>query len=82
MKASLDNAEFKGEVLDHLGLVSATIDKLKLVEKIDQRLPIAKEKGAKITMGERVSAMILNGLGFIDDRLYLFPDFLRNKPKA
>jgi len=31
-------------------------------------------------MGERVGAMILNGLGFIDDRLYLFPKFLENKP--
>jgi transposase len=26
-----------------------------------------------------VAAMILNGLGFIDDRLYLFPQFLANK---
>ena len=27
-------------------------------------------------------AMILNGLGFIDDRLYMFPKFLENKPVA
>ena len=33
-------------------------------------------------MGQRASAIILNGLGFIDDRLYLFPKFLENKPVA
>ncbi|KAG8176091.1 hypothetical protein JTE90_025549 [Oedothorax gibbosus] len=31
-------------------------------------------------MGERVTAMILNGLGFMDNRLYMFPEFLSNKP--
>jgi len=31
-------------------------------------------------MGKRMIAMILNGLGFIDDRLYMFPQFLENKP--
>ena len=31
-------------------------------------------------MGQRVAAMIFNGLGFIDDRLYMFPQFLDNKP--
>lgn len=80
MVALLNNAKFSGEVLDHLGLVAATIEKVDLIKKIDQHLPVSKEKGAKITMGERVSAMIMNGLGFVDDRLYLFPEFLRNKP--
>lgn len=56
------------------------ISLLKLVEKIDSRLPVSKEKGSRVTMGERVAAMILNGLGFTDDRLYMFPDFLSNKP--
>jgi len=70
----------RGQALDHLGLVAAVINRLQLVEKIDARLPVSKEKGAKVTMGQRVAAMILNGLGFTDDRLYLFPDFLKNKP--
>lgn len=60
--------------------MAAVINRLQLVEKIDARLPVSKEKGAKVTMGQRVAAMILNGLGFTDDRLYLFPDFLKNKP--
>ena len=70
----------RGQALDHLGLVASVINRLQLVEKIDARIPVSKEKGAKVTMGQRVAAMILNGLGFTDDRLYLFPDFLKNKP--
>ena len=68
------------ETLDHLGLVASTIDKLGLVPMIDKLIPVSKDKGAKTTMGQRVSAMIMNGLGFIDDRLYMFPKFLSNKP--
>ena len=80
MENTLNDKQVKIQPLDHLGLVSATIEKLKLVEKIDKRLPVAKNKGAKVTMGNRVKAMILNGLGFIDDRLYMFPEFLEKKP--
>jgi transposase len=72
--------DVRGQVLDHLGIVASVISRLKLVEKIDSRIPVSKDKGAKVTMGQRVAAMILNGLGFTDDRLYLFPDFLKNKP--
>lgn len=72
--------DVRGQVLDHLGIVASVIERLKLVEKIDSRIPVSKNKGAKATMGQRVAAMILNGLGFTDDRLYLFPDFLKNKP--
>jgi transposase len=72
--------DMRGQALDHLGLVTSVISRLQLVKKIDARLPVSKEKGAKVTMGQRVAAMVLNGLGFTDDRLYLFPDFLKNKP--
>lgn len=68
------------DVLDHLGLVAATISQLGIVEKIDSHMPLTQ--GAKTTHGERAMAMILNGLGFMDDRLYLFPRFLANKPVA
>ncbi|WP_165941912.1 IS1634 family transposase, partial [Cardinium endosymbiont of Culicoides punctatus] len=70
--------EASSKVLDHLGLVSATANNLSLVSLIDECLPLSKN--AKTTYGQRVLAMILNGLGFIDDRLYLFPKFLANKP--
>ena len=73
----LTDKNISGKVVDHLGLVAVTIEKIKLMEKIDARLPL---KRAKTTMGERVVSMIYNGLGFIDDRLYMFPEFLENKP--
>lgn len=68
------------QVLDHLGLVASVIKDIGLISKIDERIPVSKEKGAKLTIGQRVAAMILNGLGFMDNRLYMFPKFLENKP--
>ena len=59
---------------------AATISQLGIVEKINSQMPLTQ--GAKTTHGERAMAMILNGLGFMDDRLYLFPRFLANKPVA
>ncbi len=40
------------EVLDHLGLVAATIDKLDLINKIDTLIPVSRAKGAKLTHGQ------------------------------
>lgn len=68
------------QALDHLGLVASVIKDIGLISKIDERIPVSKEKGAKLSIGQRVAAMILNGLGFMDDRLYMFPKFLENKP--
>ena len=72
--------DIEGKVIDHHGLVAATIDRLGLIKKIDKLLPVSKKKGAKTTHGQRIAAMILNGLGFVDQRLYMFPEFLENKP--
>jgi transposase len=66
------------DVLDHLGLVAATIDKLGLAKEIDKRMSMTR--AAKTTYGQRAMALLLNGLGFMDDRLYMFPKFLENKP--
>jgi len=71
--------DFSTKYIGHLGLVVDKIDDLNLVRLIDERLPISQSHGAKVSHGERVAAMILNGLGFIDSRLYLFSDFLQDK---
>lgn len=73
----ISEEDISGKVIDHLGLVAVTIEKIGLIKKIDERLPL---NNSKTTMGQRVAAMIFNGLGFIDDRLYMFPQFLDNKP--
>ena len=61
--------------LDHLGLVAAAIEGLRLVERIDKRLPLDEDKGVEVTHGQRVKAMIINGLGYTRSPLYLTPDF-------
>ncbi len=69
-----------GLPMDHLGLIAATIEDLGLIALIDRKLPLDPKMGSKVTMGQRVAAMILNGLGFTNTRLYMFPDFLQKKP--
>lgn len=63
--------------LGHLGLVAGMCHELKIAETIDQLLPPTEKE---ISHGTSVCAMILNGLGFVKQRLYLAPDFFRNKP--
>ena len=76
----LTDRNVTGKILDHLGIVASTIDDIGLVQKIDAKLPVSLNKGAKVTIGQRVAAMIINGLGFMNTRLYMFPEFLENKP--
>lgn len=65
--------------LEHHGLVASIIEKFKLVEQFDKKLPISKEKGAIVTHGQRIKAMIINGLGFMANPLYLSPEFFEGK---
>ncbi len=66
--------------LENLGILAGVVKKIKLVDRIDSCIPVSKEKGSKVTMGERVLSMIFNGLGFIDSMLYMLSDFLKTKP--
>ncbi len=63
--------------LGHLGLVAGMCHELKIAEAIDQLLPPSEKQ---ISHGMAVCAMILNGLGFVNQRLYLVPQFFQNKP--
>lgn len=71
--------EYKTQTLEHLGLVSSMIDELGIVESIDNAIKQDKNE-RKVTIGEAVKAMILNGLGFANRQLYLVPQFFENKP--
>jgi transposase len=68
--------------LGHLGLVAATIRELGLIERIDSRLELNKKKGGLVSHGRRVAAMVLNGLGFMNSRLYMTSHFFQDKPVA
>ena len=58
--------------------MAGVIKDLKLIDKIDSRLGTHEQ--SKITPGEAIAGMILNGLGFVDIPLYLTPNFFENKP--
>jgi transposase len=63
--------------LDHLGLVAAICQDLKIAQKIDNRLTCDSQR--KVSPGRAVIAMILNGLGFTNRRLYLTDQFFESK---
>jgi len=66
------------KALEHNGLVKSVCDELGIKELVDNLLPPNSEM--KLTHGERVIAMILNGLGFHSEALYLSPSFFDHLP--
>lgn len=67
--------------LDHHGLVAAACQDLGIASKINALLG-PKHDQRVVSAGTSVVAMILNGLGFTNRRLYLTPQFFENKPVA
>lgn len=71
--------QYSTKVLDHLGLVAGMCQELKIVELIDTHIP--NESADKIlSTGNAIVGLILNGLGFVNKRLYLVSHFFKNKP--
>lgn len=64
--------------MDHHGLVAAVCKDLKIAERIDKRLGVDEQR--IVSPGQAVVAMILNGLGFTNRRLYLTHQFFETKP--
>ncbi len=48
-----------------------------MIEEIDRKVG---PSGQKVSVDQRVQAMVLNALGFSSRALYLMPDYLHNKP--
>ena len=72
-------AVYRSQVLDHLGLVAALFDELGIGEVIDRAT--RQDPAMRIvTAGHAVKAMVLNGLGCVKQHLYLVPQFFQNKP--
>ena len=72
---------YRTQVLDHLGLVAGMFEELGIPEVIDhatQQNPAMRI----VTVGHAVKAMVLQGLGFVNQQLYLVPHFFQNKPLA
>lgn len=64
--------------LNHLGIVASICKDLKIANIIDTLIPSDPQQ--KVTTGQSVIAMIINGLGFSNRSLYLFPQFFEKKP--
>lgn len=63
--------------LDHLGIVAGLIDEIGIVPKINEFL--GEHQAEKISAGQVVKGMILNGLGLVSSPLYLFSCFFEGK---
>src|ERR671937_1760282 len=70
---------YRTQVLDHLGLVAGMFEELGITEVIDRATKQNPEMRI-VTAGHAVKAMVLNGLGFVNQQLYLVPHFFHNKP--
>jgi len=57
----------------HLGIVAGAYDSLGIANIIDTAIP--KTRHHNLSHSQVVKLMALNGLGFIERRLYLFPEF-------
>jgi transposase len=69
--------EMESKNIDHLGIIAGIIDKIGIVEKINEIFSMDIRE--KVNTGEVVKAIILNGLGFVSRPLYLFPEFFKDK---
>lgn len=66
------------ERADHHGIVAGVIHDLGLIDLVNDHLGIDPDE--KVTAGEAMAAMIINGLGFTDRPLSLAPQFFSNCP--
>jgi transposase len=72
---------YRSQILDHLGLVAGMFDELGIGDVIDHATQQTPEMRI-VTAGHAVKAMVLNGLGFVNQQLYLVPRFFQDKPTA
>jgi transposase len=78
MKGCSMDVDVQSYNIGHLGIVAGIFDDLKIAEVIDRALP--KQGSRNLPHSIAAKAMILNGLGFTHQRLYLFPNFFMTIP--
>jgi transposase len=74
----LTTDEIKTFPLDHHGLIAAVCKDLRIAERIDAELVVHAKR--VVSPGQAAVAMIINGLGFTNRRLYLSTQFYESKP--
>lgn len=65
-----DHQEIIIENIDHLGIVAGLIDEIEIVKIINEKLGVDQRE--KISSGQVVKALIMNGLGMVSRPLYVF----------
>jgi transposase len=79
MMMEVAGEEIETLAMDHHGLVAAMCKELRIAKRIDDKL-FDHDQRRVISPGQAVVAMILNGLGFTNRRLYLTQQFFEGKP--
>ena len=75
----MDSQGYSSKTLDHLGLVAGMCQEIGISEVVDEHCG-SDSPDQIVSTGKALEAMILNGLGFVNKRLYLIPHFFRDKP--
>jgi len=75
----MDASRYNVQRLDHLGLVAGFCKEIGLEKVIDAAMPKKSHK-VKISNGKLLTAMILNGLGFVSRTLHMYPEYFSDKP--
>jgi transposase len=70
------SAEYLAERIDHLGIVAGVCREIGLAAWLDAQ---DEQSHERVSVGTATVAMILNGLGFSNRRLYLVPQFFATK---
>lgn len=70
---------FVVEHLNHLGIVAEVCREIGMAEWLDQQEPGNRQQ---VSIGTATVALVLNGLGFSNRRLYLVSQFFADKPVA
>ncbi len=63
--------------MDHHGLIAGICKDIRIIGKIDKRMG-KKDPRRIVSTGMAAVALILNGLGFTNGRLYLTPQFFES----
>ena len=71
--------DYVSESIEHLGVVAGMYEELGIGELLDDVIEQDLEQ-RQLSVGQCVKAMVLNGLGLAQRRLYLTADFFKNKP--
>jgi transposase len=70
--------QYSSKNLDHLGIVAQICDEIGIVEAIDKLIP--PDPQMKLSHGECIKLMVINGLGFTSRPLYLEAQFFSSRP--